>query len=82
MDAKTLEDMINDPAVSDDAVFDATVEQIADKKDANGNHVPPTEQELADNDRLRELTIQKRPAVWKRIGEYVRDMFCPKGFIP
>ena len=72
MDAKTLEDMINDPAVTDDAVFDAAREFATDKFDAGGGVIPPSAKEQVDIERLRNLTDQRRPAVMKRLQQFVR----------
>lgn len=71
MDAKTLEDLANNPAVSDDTVFDALHEYVADKKDSSGNVLPPSASDMADFDRLRDLLRQKRPAVLERLRQLV-----------
>lgn len=71
MDAKNLGDMASDPAVSDDAVFDALREFADDRKDESGNIRSPTDEEEAEMERVRELLYQKRPAVMERLRQFV-----------
>jgi hypothetical protein len=73
MDAHTLERMINDPAVTDSAVFDATREFAADKFDASGGVIPPSDKEQVDIERLGNLTQQKRPAVMAKLKKLTQQ---------
>jgi len=71
MDAKQLRKMTKDKSISDSKVFKALNDFLADKKDASGNIIAPTEKEMKDIENLSRLIQKWRPTVIKKMARHV-----------
>ena len=64
---------INDPLVSDDAVFKAVIEFCGDQYDESKNIIELTEQDKKDIEEVGELARRIRPKVIKRLERLLID---------
>lgn len=68
MKTSELESMINDLTVTDETIFEALKDVVADKFDADNKYLPPTQAEMDDIGKLYDLLTRVRPAVMDMHG--------------
>ena len=82
MTTAELVKMINDPSVSDDAIFEVMKHVVADKFDAGNKYLPPTQSEQDDIEKLYDLLTQFRATVMDMHGAYIVNQLGGLAHLP